>query len=292
MMKKLLIPLDGTPQAASALHLAEMLVRSPGGELVLLRAVNPSDADEAEEASRYLSSLATALPDGLRVETAVVHGDAADEILARALSPGIDLIVMATHARVGLERAFLGSVAERVLRHSPVPVILLRPGEEHIARIGTVLVPVDGTPGSLVALSAAKGLAEASGARVVLIQVVVPLPRYAAGWGIAPRWEHRTRAAAQQYLDQLAHLLVEDGLRVEGRAEIGPVAPTIAAVANAVGADIIVMSTHALTGPARAVLGSVADEVVRTASQPVLLIRQERPGMGHVQGSPTLQPAT
>src|SRR5438105_9655403 len=93
---------------------------------------------------------------------------------------------------------------------------------------------------------------------------------------IDPAWDEEALRGAQTYVEGLSRQLQSSGLRVDARALRGDVAPTIDAVAAETDADMVVMSTHALTGPARAVLGSVADSVVRTSHRPVLLVR--RPG--------------
>ncbi len=277
MFNKILVPLDGTPESAVALPLARTVARATGGEIVLVQVVpsTPGTAREAEGARAYLERIVHELAaDGPPVTTAVPAGDAATEILHEVSSRAVDLVVMATHGRVGLGRALLGSVAERVLARSPVPVFMLRPGGHRVERLQRLLVPVDGTPGSALAISVARALALETKAELVLSQVVVPLPRFAEGVYIDPDWEEDTRLAAQRYVDQLAGALRKVGVTAEGRAKIGQVAPALAALADEADVDAIVMSTHALTGAIRSFLGSVADEVVRTARRPVLLVRQ------------------
>jgi len=195
-----------------------------------------------------------------------------------------DLVVMRTHGRVGLERTLLGSVAERVLAAGMVPAVFVRPGERSIGRIGTLLVPLDGSPGGAVALATAVGLAKATGASIRLLEVAVPIPLEAwAGYGgmiyYDPAWDEEALTSAQSYVEALVTRLRGSGLKAEGEARMAPgVADTIVAVAEEVSADLIVMSTQALTGIARFLLGSVADAVVRTAHCPVLLIHRGETG--------------
>ncbi len=290
MFTKLLVPLDGTPQAAAALPLARAYAEATKADIVLLRAVpgrpGPAPDTDVQQARQYLAGVAHELAGaGPRVETVVATREPARAILEETRGRDVDLIVMTTHGRTGLGRAVLGSVAERVLERSPVPVSLLRPGGHRVTHIQTLLVPVDGTPGGAIALGAAVGLARASGAKIVLYEVVVPVPAYVynslpgvtLGGFIDPQWDEEARESAQSYVDGLVERLRKVGLQAEGYARIGTVAETIVAAAEERNADAIVMSTHALTGPARTVLGSVADEVVRQARRPVLLIRREVP---------------
>jgi nucleotide-binding universal stress UspA family protein len=287
MFKKLLVPLDGSGQAAVALPLARGLARATGGEIILVRVIPErmlgADPAARAEADDYLAGIARELAGaGPRVSTIVQAGpEPAAEVLAVARREGVDLIVMATHGRSGLARMVLGSVAERVLTDSPVPVVLLRPGGHRVTHITTLLVPVDGSPGGSLALGVAVPLARATGARIVLLDVVGSVLGY-AGMAVVgptavapdPAWDDEALVAARSYVEGLAARLRQAGIAAEGRAVLGHTAPTIVETANAVGADLIVMSTHGLTGPARTILGSTADEVVRTAHRPVLLLRR------------------
>ena len=209
-------------------------------------------------------------------------GDVADEVVQQSRAQGADLIIMRTHGRVGLGRAVLGSVTQRVLAESRVPVVLLRPGDRRISQIRKLLVPMDGSPGGAVALGTAVGLAQATGAALKLVDVAVPISLgvYAAyEYGgisyIDPAWDQGTLASARTYVDGIVTRLRGAGMLVDGEARLEPdVADTIVTVAEAAGADLIVMSTQALTGPARALLGSVADAVVRSSHCPVLLLHR------------------
>jgi nucleotide-binding universal stress UspA family protein len=163
-------------------------------------------------------------------------------------------------------------------------VLLLKSDGRNLDQIATLLVPVDGTAGGLLGLGMAVGLARATGARLILLDVVPPMPMwmYSSVASVGAQayfdsaWEEDALQSAETYVRGLGERLRQAGLQVETRAVRGGVAPSIHTVADATDTDLVVMSTHALTGPARAVLGSVADAVVRTSHRPVLLVR--RPG--------------
>ncbi len=278
MLAHLLVPLDGTPQSAVSLLLARTLARVNGARIHLLRVVRePPDDGMASSALEYLRRIVPELTaGGLRVGMALRVGDPAREILAESAASHADMIVMGSHGRVGLRRAVLGSVSERVLRDSQVPVALVRPGGHRPDRLCLLLVPVDGTPGSALAIAAARSLAQDAHARVILAEVVAPLPRFGEGCYIDPGWEEDTRRAAQARLDRTARALTRSSVPAEAVTRIGPIVGTLSSLADEVDADLVVMSTHALTGASRTLLGSVADDVVRHCSRPVLLIKQPR----------------
>jgi nucleotide-binding universal stress UspA family protein len=286
MYKKILVPLDGTPVSAVTLPLARALARTFGAELTLLRAVpgtsNDASAGKRQQARRYLGRIAEEFTEEpFRATSALRHGTAAQAILRAVAEDHHDLVLMATHGRQGIPRAVLGSVSAEVLAHSPVPVLLVKPGGKRVTKVRTLLVPVDGTPGGALALDAAITMARATGARIVLLEVAVPMPYYLAepmdGGAFIPdpAWDEEARDDAQSYIDGLAERIRKLGLDVATRALIGGIADSIHQVADEEDADLVVMATHAHTGAARAVLGSVADEVVRTAARPVLLVRRD-----------------
>ena len=149
MYKKILVPLDGSKLAECALPHAEELAKGCDAEKVILVSVteriqgyrafeDPSQplgqklAPEAvgkkeNQAQRYLDKIARAMKaKGIKVGTEVLLGDPAEEIVIYAKHPGCDVIVMASHGRSGLSRWTHGSVADRVLRGTPVPVLMVR----------------------------------------------------------------------------------------------------------------------------------------------------------------------
>jgi nucleotide-binding universal stress UspA family protein len=137
MFSRILVPLDGSPLAEAVIPQVVDLATLRKAEIVLLRvalahALPGTDPVEAqvravEEAQAYLAKVeADLLAQGLAVKSVVRYGHAADEILDHARAGDVDLIAMSTHGRSGVRRWVLGSVAETVVRHAPVPVLLVR----------------------------------------------------------------------------------------------------------------------------------------------------------------------
>jgi len=143
MYKKILVPLDGSPLAEAVLPHAQALAKSEGAELVLLRvAVDPGAefafADPAlaasivqdmeEETKAYMAGIAAKMQDaGYQAVTMMREGPIAETILAVADETQADVIAMSTHGRSGLSRWLMGSIADRVVKHSHVPVMVIRP---------------------------------------------------------------------------------------------------------------------------------------------------------------------
>lgn len=287
MFERILVPLDGTAESNVALPIARTLARQTGGSITLLQVVSdPFSLGERmvfDEATEALAQVAHELSaGGIHVEVVVRRGEVVHELLRQSRIQAADLIVMRTHGRAGLGRAVLGSTTQRVLSESGVPVLVLRSGGRRVTRIRRLLVPLDGSPGGACALDTAVGLAKATGAAIKLVQDAVPVTVSAyAGYpygGLSyfdPAWHVEALASARTYLDGIASSLSTSGVDVEFEACQAPdVAETIVAVADRTPTDVIVMSTQALMGPARALLGSVADAVVRSAHCPVLLVHR------------------
>jgi nucleotide-binding universal stress UspA family protein len=284
MFTRIVVPLDGSPEGTVAAPLACLMARVSGATVTLLRAVG-HERDVAD-AQTFVDGLAReyGTPE-VRVDAIVREGDAANEILDEVRHRGADLVVMRTHARSGLSRVVLGSVAQKIVSQSPLPVLLVTPASSATApgAITAILVPVDGSPGGALALGTAGGLARQAGASLKLLQVVQPIPTYETSAlllngpiDVDASWDEDAETGARAYVDALVSRLSTRGLSVQGEAIMANSVPE-AIVANAAdrGCDLIVMSSHAHTGAARAFLGSVTDAVVRSARCPVLVIRRD-----------------
>jgi universal stress protein A len=137
LFRKVLCPIDFSEHSLAALDVALKVVQQNDAKLYLMN-VAPMPAGAAgfqpvpldpypvldEERQQQLAKLGREkIPAMVRYETIVVSGDPAEQVLDAARSIGADLIVMGTHGRKGLGHLVLGSVAERVVRESPTPVL-------------------------------------------------------------------------------------------------------------------------------------------------------------------------
>jgi nucleotide-binding universal stress UspA family protein len=284
MFSHIVVPLDGSPEGNVAVAHASLLARLCDATVTLLRVV--SSGRDVPAAQALLEGLARdyATPN-VSMNVVVREGDAPTRILEEVQQRGADLVVMRTHGRSGLTRMVLGSVAERIVKHSPTPVLLLAPhGQaDRPVSIDSILVALDGSPGSTLALGAARELARRSGARLHLLQVLKPLPAYQSSallmngpMYVDASWDEDAEAGARAYVEALASRLTAQGLAAQGEALVANSVPdAIITNAGEHACDLIVMSSHAHTGAARAFLGSVTDAVVRAAARPVLVIRRE-----------------
>jgi nucleotide-binding universal stress UspA family protein len=289
MYTRLLVPLDGSALAETALPYAEALAALTGGTLYLVRAAPP---DEQAAALAYLQQVAQRLQaQGMSVEPRVLTGPAAEAIAYEALRCQADLMVLATHGRTGIARWVLGSVADALLHQIATPCLLVRPGQRRWeGRPRRVLVPLDGSELAERALEPATALAAPEG-ELLLYQVLPPAAATAADLEHDPTWSEileEIRAEVLRYLERVAERLRTAGYRVRTATDYGEPAACIADCARREEADLIVLSSHGRSGLARWLLGSVADALVRRAPVPLLLLR---PLLAARPAAPERQPA-
>ena len=287
-MKRLLVPLDGSPLAETILPVAEEWAKEEEAEVILLRAVlarhgpggdtTGAQVRAVEEGEAYLQAVADRLARrGLeRIRRAAWDDEPAAAIARAVARDGVDLIAMATHGRSGLSRLLLGSVAETVVRAARVPVLLIR-GQSAWKpwATGKILVPLDGSEASEGILPVVERLAAPRDLTLVLFKVIDPLASSALSEAsIRPhQWMALRREDAERYLAKVAEPLMVNGLQVECAVRYGRAAETIAAFAGRERADLIAMATHGRRGLSRLLLGSVAAGVLRSAPVPVLLFK-------------------
>ncbi|MGH7619220.1 MAG: universal stress protein [Gemmatimonadaceae bacterium] len=294
---KILVPLDTSALAERALPSAAAIATAAAAteiRLLLVHEPKPSGGypDAPWNACRSAMER-TYLDDKMRdvrahfsgtVVTQYAVGAPVQTISDIVVATAPDLVVMTTHGRTGLSRAWLGSVADGVMRSVGVPVLMLRPGNPAGASPGPfsrVLVPLDGSSAAEGALNMALSLAS-SGATLVLARIVHPIPFVLAagdGYGMTavtdPEATGAAVAAAKEYLAKVAAGLAQRNVTaVEQHVEVrDQAAPALLALADACKVDLIAIATHG-RGSARFILGSVADKVLRGSTIPLVLARR------------------
>lgn len=296
ILRTILVPLDGSNLSEQALPLAQRLAAATGAGLELVRVHRTATAwevytdamagglapvpDATPEEAGYLDEWASqARAAGLEVSTSLLDGDVAPAIARRARAVA-DLVIMTTHGRGPVSRFWLGSVADELLRTLDRPILLIRPTMEASAIAGRppfrrVLIPLDTSEGSAIAIEAAIALGSAETEYVLLHVVDVPVPTVAVpipmGAEAEPAEVQASRVAER--LEGIAAGLRARGLKVRTRVEIGGgAAKGILDVAERETPDLIAMATHGPRRVERMLLGSVADKIVRASEEPVLVV--------------------
>jgi nucleotide-binding universal stress UspA family protein len=291
-IKSILFPTDFSPCAERAYNHAVHLARRLVAKLHVLSVVyHEEDAETSPMSFLPLGSDELAVQLGLESSTIPGADDDSLEVVNVQLQSTsawrtileyveeqkIDLVVMGTHGRHGLDRLLLGSVAEQVVRRAPCPVLTVR--QEHPVRrrpgaVPEIVVPVDFSPFSRPTLNYAVDLAHHYGAKLALVHVVeqINLPNV---YGIdpIPVVAPDLQARSLQALEALAADEIPPGQPFDCTVLIGHAGHDIVEFADDRDADMIVIATHGLTGLKRLLMGSVTEQVLRAATCPVFTVR-------------------
>jgi nucleotide-binding universal stress UspA family protein len=298
MFKHILVPLDGTPFAEAALPVASRLALESHAGLHLVLShrlvpalvgfegivVPPLTLDTGLQALEHTYLVETAekvrLGESGPVDYQETDGPAGPAVAEEALRVGADLIVMVTHWRGLAGRVLHGAVADHLIRHLHVPVLLLRQGTPQ-ARLETgqprgILVALDLSVASEGILGPVQSLAEMTGGPITLLHVMggpargkTPLDRSVDA--IA------RRTAIGQELEALAEPLRRRGRNVCTRVERGiNAAMTIHRIAAEAQYDVLAITTHGYGGLRRMLMGAVAERLIHRVLKPVLVLRPTR----------------
>lgn len=297
--RRVLHPTDFSDCAEAATAHARELARVDRAKLLLIHAWQPSLYPGADamivhtpdappmrllaylrlNAERQLDGAVHALREaapGLEIEGALVDGAPDDEIVR--LAQAGDAVVLGTHGRGPVAHFFLGSVAERVVRRSSVPVLTVRAGGAHGLPARRILVPVDFSEPSRAAVELAARLA-CRGAAVDVLHVW-ETPREAGGDALVVHLPSGERSSVADYIHDGAkremHAFLaglSDLGHVELRRALKGGDPAAAIVEAARDYDLVVMGTHGRRGLPHVLLGSVAEKVVRRSPCPVWTLR-------------------
>jgi nucleotide-binding universal stress UspA family protein len=309
MFKRILVPLDGGTLAERALPVAARIARASGGSIILLRVVSLpveygywnyslptgtmnlgglADVDIAN-ATDYLKGIASSSDlAGVNTSIEVHSGPAAMVIFNATQSQHIDLIVMSSHGDTGLKRWVLGSVSQKVARHSSVPVLVLRRSQEtptkeaqprpYTERPMRILVPLDGSVLAREALIPAAqfiaALAAPGQGAIHLVRVIKPLPLH-SGQEHGPTTKEHMLQRAKKYLDSITEQL-KGGIAAQLKLTVTWSVAIDTDAASAIirvaengedaegsgafgGCDVIAMATHGRGGLQRWAMGSVTE---------------------------------
>lgn len=300
MFQSILVPLDGSDFSEQSIAAAEYLAAEYNAALHLVHVHVPPilpgfsaeaasrfdgtsaddwDAEyrrsEVERMDRLARSIHKVPKENLEIR--MLEGRVSDAIRDFAQESDVDLIVMASHGRTGLERLWLGSVTEALARQTTKPLLILRPSEngdepKHPMKFEHILVSLDGSRESEAVLAPVRAFGHI-GAKATLLHIVSE-EFWSGGeaFPLHPVSMEQIMDRADEYLNSVARRLEGDLEQVSIHVEVAPnLAKSILHVAKGLGVDLLAMSSHGYTGLRRTLLGSVADKVLRATTLPVLL---------------------
>jgi len=266
MMNKVLVPLDGSRTSEEALGPVLKLLKSAGnGQIVLLHAVTPAEyfsvtarqyvQQERRRSAAYLQDLAERIANGTGVQERIVTGEASREIVAEARRCHADLIAMTSHGRSGVREWAFGSVAERVLRTTNLPVLVLRGNGAKTTALRRIMVALDGSEESLEVVGPAAELAAAVGAEVLLVH---------AGKTVPPSLPLAKKILLEHHVPFTTLLLP------------GEPGPAILRCLEEEKVDLLALTTTGKTKRDQIFFGSVAEELLKKCGRPLLVVHTGR----------------
>lgn len=285
-LRTLVVPVDFSEGSRAALERAAWFARRYDATLHLVHAVPPipfpavselgapaalTAEMEARSAATLRDWAASLSTQGLRWVEHVSRLRAVDAICALAETESAEWIVMGTHGYTGFEHAFLGSVAEKVLRVAPCPVLTIKRGADAPdGEIRRGLVCTDFSTPAEHAVSTAIELCADLGARLDLVHAAQPLVPFYGELPIREPYLEARRSLARRKVEEVKSQI--RGAGIEGTAELieGEASDTIVEFVRRAAPDLLVLGTRGNTGLKHVALGSVAERVVRQVSCPVL----------------------
>ncbi|WP_336034726.1 universal stress protein [Halobacterium yunchengense] len=284
MFDAMLFPTDGSDGADAALDFVLDVAAAHGSTVHVVSVADTSRSAVEQQsdvvgvlednARRVVKAAARRARDrGVAVETAVERGDPHRVVCDYAVSAGVDVVVMPTRGRRGLERFLLGSTTERVVRRSDVPVLTVQPDDGADYPFETVLVATDGSGCADAAAERGVAVADAEDAALHLVSVV----------DMASLGADMRSDVAVSSLEERAEAVLDECAADASDAGVEPAATEVVfgtSIHRAIlqyvednDVDLLVVGTHGRTGFDRYVLGSVAEYLVRTSPVPVLTVR-------------------
>jgi nucleotide-binding universal stress UspA family protein len=298
MFRRILVPTDGSEQLTEALPQVKRLASRDGASVLFVcvepRAVNMGDIIDNRAALTAHAARVRVIEDhvedlqtaGIEASYIIEFGRPEHGIETAATHHASDVILMIPQRRDGLDALLHPSVTTRVFSSSPAPLLILPPRDENTAvepqkeLLGSpealVVMPLDGSELAERALPAASAIAEEYQRGLQLVRVVPPPPEVSVYADAYERAQPRYRELvdeAHRYLDAIrARVEKETGLSVRVNVTMGAPAGEIVDIARECPDNLIVMSTHGHGTLGRLLLGSVATDVMRSATVPMLVV--------------------
>ncbi|MCW5960948.1 MAG: universal stress protein [Pyrinomonadaceae bacterium] len=261
----IIVPLSGNSLAEQVLPIARAFARSYGSTLKLI-AIDEKDKYDETDQTEYLEMVSGLInSDGLESDIEIRKGDPSTGIDSYAQETGADLIIMTTRGKFSVDSIMTDSIAQRVIKKTLTPTLLIRPTDNWRSRrskFKRILVALDGSEAAEKVLPYIRKFANEFGSKVLLFSV----PEGSESENYSER--------IQQYLDDIAETLKEEGIDVITLVAGSGPARTIVALSEEENVDLIMMASHGRGGTERANihLGSVTDRVVQKTPCPVFIV--------------------
>jgi nucleotide-binding universal stress UspA family protein len=298
MYRVIMVPTDGSGFDREAIRVALRIAERTAARVRLVRVLAtgsffgvagetvPVNVDvacsERDRALSELYSLAVECRATSKADITVdLHsGPVSDVLQGYARRNDVDLIVISTHGRSGISRLSLGSVTDSLIRHTTIPVLVVKPPTSYlnpqlVKGFRRIIVPLDGSDLAEQILPRVLTLAKLEEAEVTLLNILIP-QSYSQKEIVDPSlpWWDKDIALAKSYLFRIAARLRREGVATTTDIVIGEnIANAIGDFASREKADLIAIATHGRGGLARMIRGSVADAIMHSGRMSMLVFK-------------------
>jgi nucleotide-binding universal stress UspA family protein len=291
MLKKILVPLDGSELSEMALVYAKELAIALNSEVQLARVTERRDNETLQVYGVYLEKVAERLRTQVKrvnsesdVKTVVIDGEPATALVEYAEKEGIDLIIMMSHGRSGIMRWAIGGTASKVVQRCRIPVLLVRASlalskRRPVQVFKKILLPLDGSSMGEAALSYVKTIVKALDCEVILLRVVEIVQRVHTIGGLdhfvySEQQIERMKDEALKYLEKACRQFDKGNVSIILRT--GDPAQEILKLSAEENVNVVAMSSHGKSGIMRWVMGSVSSKILQAGKSPLLLVRPKK----------------
>jgi nucleotide-binding universal stress UspA family protein len=303
MFERILLPLDGSELAESAIPYVSDLAGQLDAEVFLLHVCPPEHQAYLHMHQIYMNSIAAKLSQRIsqsseshqpaKVQSEVITGDATKTIFDYVKLKSISMVAITNIGTSGLRPWTIGNVADKIIRGVGVSTLLVRIKDrnfkiEQKVSIKNILLPLDSSDGSKISVSYAVPLAKKLKATITLFSMTHTSYAQningagmgaAMGAGIGVNWDAIDAASKKytdEYLQKMEDEIKQEGVQATHVSAIGlDAAFEILELEKKIPADLVVMATRGRSSIARWALGSVAEKVLREGGQPILMIKEK-----------------
>jgi nucleotide-binding universal stress UspA family protein len=297
MFERILLPLDGSELAEAAIPYVRDLAGQLEAEVYLLHACPPEHQAHHRMHQIYLDSMAENLKLWIKenyhpkqepkIQAAVMLGDPVMVIFNYIKQKSINMVALTSHGTSGLREWAMGSVADKVVRRAGIPTLLIRikkgrsvPQKKGL--IQKILLPLDTSAASKIAVPYAVELAKALKANITLFSMVKTIYAYAADTSMGTNLsfdgnsiDAASKKFTDEYLQGIENEIDGAGVEVTHTSSIGlDAAQEILEMEKKIQPDLVVMATRGRSNIARWVLGSVAEKVLVEGDRPILMVKE------------------
>lgn len=295
MFSKILVPLDGSELSELSLTYMVELAANFNSDVKLVYVCEPAEAEFRHMHELYIQKIAERVRRNIKtyntvntetkskINTVVLDGDPADEIVEYAENNEISIIIMVSHGRSGLVPWSIGSTADKIINRTHIPVLMIRAKTPHTEPVqgelfSKILVPLDGSKEGEAALFYVKELTCRIKAEVTLLQIVTPGKHVHTLGGLdyinfpESEMEHLL-TDARQYLEETSKYLIDTKAVFNYEVVTGNIAQQIIKYADETNTRLVAISTHGHSGIKKWLSGSVTNKILQAGNTPILVIR-------------------